>query len=158
VTARRSDTERATPDWRSAFVEEMGVLALELGVPRAMVRVLGWMAVCDPPEQSAKEIQSGLMLSAGAVSSATRTLIRTGMLERVAHRGDRRIHYRLRPGSWEGALEARLRTLSQLRLVADRAIRSAGDDADERLQDMRDVYEWFEDQLDELLAKRRSRR
>jgi len=158
MTGRRHDPESGTPDWRAVFVEEMGVLALELGAPRAMVRVLGWMAVCDPPEQSAKDIQSGLMLSAGAVSSGTRVLIGTGMLERVAHRGDRRIHYRLRSGSWEGALEARLRTLSQLRIVADRAIRSAGDDADERLQDMHDVYAWFEDHLDELLAKRRTGR
>jgi len=156
MTTRRSDAERATSDWRSTFVEEMGVLALELGVPRAMVRVLGWMAVCDPREQSAKDIQAGLLLSAGAVSSATRMLVAAGMLERVAHAGDRRIHYRLRSGSWEGALEARLRTLSQLRVVADRAIRSAGAEADERLQDMRDVYAWFEDQLDELLAKRRT--
>jgi len=156
MTARRSGTERAAGDWRSVFVEEMGVLAYELGVPRSMVRVLGWMAVCDPPEQSAKDIQCALMLSAGAVSSATRMLIGTGMLERLAHPGDRRIHYRLRSGSWEGALEARLRTLSQLRVVADRAIRSAGDDADERLHDLHDVYAWFEEQLDNLLAKRRT--
>ncbi len=99
MTPRRADTECATSDWRSSFVEEMGLLASELGVPRAMVRVLAWMAVCDPVEQSAKDIQSGLMLSAGAVSAATRTLIGTGMLERVAHRGDRRIHYQLRSGA-----------------------------------------------------------
>jgi len=116
------------------------------------------MAVCDPPEQSARDIQTALELSAGSVSAATRLLIGGGMLERVAHRGDRHIYYRLRSGRWEAVLEARLRTLVRLREIADRCLLFAGDEADDRLQELRDVYAWFEDHLDELLAKRRAER
>ena len=85
MTARRPAAEPAVPDWRQNFVEELGVVAFDAGVPRATVRVLAWLVVCDPAQQSAPEIQTALHLSAGAVSAATRTLIGIGMLERAAH-------------------------------------------------------------------------
>lgn len=149
AAARRSD-------WRAGFVEELGVLARDLGVPRAVVRVLGWMVVCDPPAQSAGEIEAALKLSAGTVSAATRTLVGTGLLERTARPGDRRIYFRLKPGGWEGALETRLRAATELRQVADRAMRSSDGEADDRLTAMREVYSWFEGRLDELLVERRA--
>jgi DNA-binding transcriptional regulator GbsR (MarR family) len=155
-----SDPRRTAPavaDWRESFVEELGVLALDMGVPRAMARVLAWMVVCEPPEQSARDIQTALKLSAGAVSAATRVLIGSSMLERVAHPGDRHAYYRLRSGTWDSVLEARLRTLVRLGEVAGRALLAA-DEADQRLSELRDVYAWFELQLDDLLAKRRAER
>ena len=152
MSARRVDPKQR-PDWRQLFVEELGVLAFDVGAPRATVRVLGWLVVCDPPEQSAPEIQSALQLSAGAVSAATRTLIGIGMLERVAHPADRHMYYKVRAGGWEVAMRSRLRTLVGIREVADRALLAATDDT-HRLRDMRDMYAWFEDRLDELLAQR----
>jgi len=144
------------PEWREGFVEELGILARDLGVPRAVVRVLGWMVVCDPPTQSAGDIEVALHLSAGSVSAATRMLVGTGLLERTAVPGERRIYFRLRPGGWEGALETRLRAATQLRVVADRAMDRSGGEADERLTTMREVYAWFEGRLDELLIERRT--
>jgi DNA-binding transcriptional regulator GbsR (MarR family) len=151
VTAKPS----VVPDWRQTFVEELGVLAFDVGIPRATVRVLAWLVVCDPPEQSAPEIQSALQLSAGAVSAATRTLIGIGMLERAARAGDRHMYYKVRAGGWEVALRSRLRTLVGIREVADRALLAAPG-VDDRLHDLRDVYAWFENRLDELLAQRRT--
>jgi DNA-binding transcriptional regulator GbsR (MarR family) len=154
MTADRAAAKRPAPGWRERFVEELGLMAFDSGTPRAMVRVLGWMVVCEPPEQSAADIQAGLKLSAGAVSAATRMLTGLGYLERLAYPGDRHIYYRLRPGGWDRALEARLRTMTQLREVADRALTSAGGQRHERLQDLHDVSAWFEDQIEELLTKR----
>lgn len=149
---------RASPaSWRESFVEELGVLGKDVGVPRAVVRVLAWMVVCEPPEQSAVDIQSSLELSAGAVSTATRTLVGAQLLERTARPGDRRSYYRLRPSGWEGALEVRLRALTQLREVADRALQAAGGRADDRLRNMRDAYAWFEQRLMGVLSERLSR-
>ncbi|HEY5988219.1 MAG TPA: winged helix DNA-binding protein [Streptosporangiaceae bacterium] len=146
--------KRLTPDWRQSFVEELGLLALDSGTPRAMVRILGWLVICEPPEQSARDIQTGLQLSAGTVSSATRALTSLGYLERVAYPGDRHIYFRARPGGWDRALRARLQTLTQLREVAERALAAAGDAGHPRLKDMRDVCAWFEERIEDLLAKR----
>jgi DNA-binding transcriptional regulator GbsR (MarR family) len=158
MTARRAGRRPAQPDWRESFVEELGVLAGDVGLPRAVARVLAWMVVCKPAEQSANDIRAALTLSVGAVSAATRMLVATQLLERTARPGDRRIYYRQRPGGWEGALEARLRASIQLREVTDRALHAANGRADDRLREMREVYAWFEDKLDELLAERRSGR
>ena len=76
-------------------------------------------------------------------------------LERVGYPGDRHIYYRVRPEGWNRAVAARLRTVTHLRELADRALASAGGGRHERLQEMRDVYAWFEDRIEELLAKRR---
>jgi hypothetical protein len=145
-------------DWRDAFVEELGALGPELGLPRAMMRITAWMMVCDPPEQSAQQIQNGVRLSAAAVSAATQQLITAGMLERVSRPGDRKTYYRLASGGWDAPLAAKLRALGRLRHVADKGIAAAGKRADYRLIEMRDAFAWFEDQLDEHIMRRRQAR
>ena len=155
MTAGPLQSARHAGDWRQAFVEEMGGLALEMGTPRAVVRVLAWMVVCDPPEQTAQEIQTHLTLSAGSVSEATRALTASGMLERLSVPGDRRTRYRVQAGSWERVLESRLRTLARLRPVAGRAVDAGGGEADGRLAELYDIYSWFEHQLDALASRRR---
>jgi len=141
--------------WQGAFVEELGALGPEIGLPRAMMRITAWMMVCDPPEQSAQHIQDGLHLSAAAVSAAIQQLITAGMLERVSRPRDRKIYYRLASGSWDAPLQAKLRALSRLRQVADKGIAAAGKRADYRLIEMRDAFAWFEDQLDQHIKHRR---
>lgn len=158
MSAVRTTRRDQRPDWRAGFVEELGGLATELGASPAAARVLAWMVVCEPPEQSAADIQSALELSAGAVSAATRVLVAMHLLERTARARDRRRYYRLRPGGWVRALEQRLRTSTQLRDIADRTMTAAGPHADSRLRDMRDAYAWFESALDELLARRTAAR
>ena len=158
MTAHRVDPRSAAPSWRRIFVEELGALAPDFGAPRSIARVLGWMVVCELPEQSAKDIQTGLALSAGSVSAATRLLVGRGMMERVAHPGDRHIYYKLPVAGWERAIEMRLRTLMRLRNVADRALLAAGGEADHRLRDMSDVYSSLEEHIEAVLAKRRAER
>ncbi|HVA05402.1 MAG TPA: hypothetical protein VNG12_01550 [Acidimicrobiales bacterium] len=141
--------------WREHFIEEVGGLVLDPSTPRATARVLGWLVVCNPPEQSAPAVCSELLLSAGSVSAATRTLLGAGIIERVARPGDRHSYYRLGAAGWERALESRFRIVSQLREVAERALDLAGDEADSRLRAMRDTYAWFEPRLAELVETSR---
>jgi len=131
-------------DWRQRFVEDFGGLVLVYGTPRAVMRVLGWMLVCDPPEQTARQIQEELALSAGSVSAAVRTLGDVGMLERVARPGDRHLYYRLCAHGWERVVELRFRAFAELRRTADRAIHLSQGQADERLAEMRDFYAHLE--------------
>ena len=82
-------------------------------------------------------------------------LIGAGILERSARAGERRIYYRLRSGTWDGFLEARLRLMTRVLAVTERALDSAADEADSRLLDMRDGYEWMVGELEKFLRKRR---
>ncbi len=135
----------------------MAALVLVNGTHRAILRALGLMVVCEPPEQTASDIQENLERSAGSVSAATRSLCGVGMLERATRPGDRRIYYRLREHAREEALAARCRVLTEMRWVAGRAIDTAGSDADERLIEMRDSHALAEAGVDKLLCPNRAR-
>lgn len=132
------------PDWRMGFVDALSGVELVYGTPPTLMRVLGWMIVCDPPEQTAQEIQRMLGLSAGSVSSAVRELAEVGMIERVRRPLDRHIYYRLRAQGWESVVSERFRAFSELRAVAEEALDAAGSAADGRLHEMRNTYAYLE--------------
>jgi len=152
MSSRDSSRSRvAERDWRRRFVEDMGELDLVNGTPPAVLRVLAWMVVCEPHEQTAGDIQKHLELSAGSVSVAVRSLCDKGVIERATRPGDRRTYYRLSGHGWEEALARRFRALSEVRGVAERAIAASGGGADERLLEMRDTYALVEAGVNELL-------
>jgi hypothetical protein len=92
---------QALPNWHQRFIEELSGPVLDSDTPRAVVHVLGWSVVCDPPEQTAAKIQEALTLSAGSVSAPV--LVDSEMLERVARPGQRHVYYRLRQGVGGGS-------------------------------------------------------
>jgi hypothetical protein len=154
MTSQPQTAGSGKSNWQATFVDELGALAPEIGLSRATMRITAWMMVCDPPEQSARQIKDGVQLSSAAVSAATRELITAGMLERLSRAGDRQQYYRLASGSWNAPLQAKLRALGRLRQVADRGIAAAGDRADYRLIEMRDAFAWFEVQLEQHIQER----
>lgn len=48
-----------THDEVAEFVEEFGIGLEASGLPRAAGRILAWLMVCDPPEQSAEDLATG---------------------------------------------------------------------------------------------------
>ena len=92
----------------SDFVERFGLMWERLGSSRAIGRVLAWLTVCDPPEQSAADIGEALQISQAHVSTTMRTLEMMGLVERVSLRGERRIHYRIPKGAWQSTTRSRL--------------------------------------------------
>ncbi len=157
MTSSTSRTGRCSPDaagWQRRFVDEMGGLSVTPKASPAAMRVLAWMAVCEPREQTARQIQDQLGLSAGSVSSAVRMLGQAGVLERAAQVGTRCVFYTLAERGWECMLEARLRTVSELRRVAERAIDAAGAGADTRLVTMQETSRTMEEGVAELLRSR----
>lgn len=77
------------------------MLELEAGTQRMVGRALGWLLVCEPPEQSAAELAQRLLASKGSISTATRVLLRMGFIERVRLRGERFDRFRARPEAWD---------------------------------------------------------
>jgi DNA-binding transcriptional regulator GbsR (MarR family) len=117
------------------------------------MRVLGWMVVCTPGVQSAQQIMEELRLSAGSVSAAVNALHDNGILERVVRVGDRHVYYRLRAHVWEHVLEARFRTIGEVRRAADRSLQARRGEADQRLRDLRDMCGRVELGLAEILRR-----
>ncbi len=91
---------------RTGYIERWGMVFEALGGSRMMGKVLGWLLICDPPEQSAADIALGINASAGTVSTTTRALVQASMIERVGIAGKRSAHFRVKPGMWAGLMKA----------------------------------------------------
>lgn len=101
-----------------AFVERMGTLWDGFGATRSAGQILGWLMICDPPHQSAAELQEALHLSAGAVSTTVRMLEGLQLVERTSFRGDRTRYVQLREHAWLGVMETRMAGIEQLEAIA----------------------------------------
>jgi MarR family len=135
------------------FIEELGMqFELEAGAPRMVGRVLGWLLVCDPPEQSAAEVAERLQASKGSISTATRVLLRLGLIERVRLRGERFDRFIARPRAWDEYL------WREEQFSAPRRVLRLGLDAlaDEppgrraRLEDLDSIYAWWQQRIGNL--------
>ena len=137
------------------------LLELEAGTPRMVGRVLGWLLVCDPPEQSAADIAEMVQASKGSISTATRLLLRLGFVERVRLRGERFDRFRARPEAWDEFFW-RQEQLEAPRRVFRLGLDALADEPSERrrrLEELDYFYAWWEDRLpklrEEFLADRR---
>jgi DNA-binding transcriptional regulator GbsR (MarR family) len=135
------------------FVEELGMqFELEAGAPRMVGRVLGWLLVCEPPEQSAAELAHTLQASKGSISTATRVLLRMGMVERVRIRGERFDRFRALPEAWDDFLwrdEQFAEPRRVLRLGLE-ALAGEPSERRERLEQMDLIYAWWQRRLPQL--------
>jgi MarR family len=135
------------------FIEELGMqFELEAGAPRMVGRVLAWLLVCDPPEQSAADLAERLQASKGSISTATRLLLRLGMIERVRLRGERFDRFIARPQAWDEYLW-REDQFSAPRRVLQLGLDALADEPPERrarLQELDSIYEWWQRRIGEL--------
>jgi len=138
------------------FIEEVGILFEEMGLPRMAGRIFGRLLICEPPHQSAEELASVVGASKGSISSMTRLLIQSGVVERMGLPGKRGTYYRIKPGSWSELMRVRMTHLTAFRELGERGLAlMAGKDPKirQRLQELRDLYAFLEQEIPVLLAR-----
>lgn len=89
------------------FIERMGLLWEEEGLPRIAGRIFG-LALVSPGPCSLDEIAATLKVSKPSVSNDARMLHKLGLIERVSFPGDRKDYYQLTRDSIERGLETRV--------------------------------------------------
>jgi DNA-binding MarR family transcriptional regulator len=135
------------------YVEEIALNFERQGLFRMAGRVIGWLLICDPPEQTFGQLAEVLQASKGSISAAMKFLVPSGIVERISRPGDRRDYYRCRPGAWADLARDQSRQYDDFRKLAQRGLELlAGAPADrrERLQDMHDFYAWLEREMPAL--------
>ncbi len=133
--------------WR--FIDASGAWAARTyGLPLMTGRVMAWLLVCDPPEQTAAQLAEALGASTGSISGATNMLVRMKLVERLHIRGERADRFRIRPGAWDdqvrdqGIGEARALWAQGLEALAGESpLRRA------RLEELDDFYAWWESRM-----------
>lgn len=140
----------------SFYVEEWGLLFEQSGLPRMAGRVLGWLLVSDPAEQTAAELCGALSASKGSISTTTRLLERFGLLERVSLPGDRSTRFRVAPGAFTTMMEDKLRSVSTWKDLAARGIgllKKSGRERVRRLQAVHGFYAFLEREFPALIRQ-----
>lgn len=136
-----------------AFVETMGLGLEAMGLQRAAGRMLAWLMVCEPPEQSADQLAAGVQASTGGVSTTLRMLTQMQLVERVGRAGERRSFYRVAPNVWDHAMAAQEQPTARLRAIADDGLHVLADadpDRRNRLLEMRDYLAFIEREMPAL--------
>lgn len=149
------ERERITAELRD-YIERWGILFEFLGGTRMMGKILGWLLVCDPPEQSASDVAKAVGASAGTVSTTTRALLQAAMIERIGIPGKRSAYFRVRPGMWADLLKKRMeygQTMAELAEQGLSLVSGPDDDATFRLREIGSYCRFIESQLPALLAR-----
>jgi DNA-binding transcriptional regulator GbsR (MarR family) len=143
------------------FIEQLGLIWDRFGANRTIGRMIGWLMICDPPEQTAADLAQALQISKASVSTATRALEAMGLVQRVARPGERRIRYRMPPGAWDATTQLRIRELEHIRGIArqgQRALAGRSPEQCERIDDFVFWSSWMIDRYNRLLQEWREER
>ncbi len=139
------------------FVEEVGIVFEQTGLPRMAGRIFGWLLISDPPYQSPSELAEALMASRGSISTMTRLLTQLGLIERFGMPGERHAHFRIGSDAWKHlmgrGLEDEIRMFRQLAQRGLAILANKTHPSRKWLEEMHDVYAFLERELPVLLER-----
>lgn len=125
---------------KERFIERMGIIAQNDGLPRIAGRLMGLLVLEGGPF-SFSELAERLKVSRGSTSTNARLLENMGVIERTAIAGDRQDYYQLAKDPYTKLLQGlayRMKGAETLVLETQKALPK--DDSQDRLQDLGDFY------------------
>jgi DNA-binding transcriptional ArsR family regulator len=148
------DDEAALLEW----VERLAAFLARDGVSPIAARCLGWLMVCDPPEQSAARIGEAIGASRGSMTTNLRLLVAMGFVTTRVRAGERTMYYRVDDDAWDNVVRRQIASLGAFRelaadgmnLLGPRTRRAA------RVREARDTFEWMTRVFDNAPPRRRN--
>ena len=139
------------------FVEEVGIVFGQTGLPRMAGRIFGRLLISDPPYQSPDELAEALIASKGSISTMTRLLIQMGLIERLGMPGERHDHFRIRSGAWQHLIRRGLEDeIKMVRQLAEHGLELLADKThltQNWLEEMRDIYAFLEQEFPAVVER-----
>jgi DNA-binding transcriptional regulator GbsR (MarR family) len=138
-----------------AFIEE-AARVFGAGMPPMAGRMWAYLAICEPPEQTAAEIAERLHASRGSVSGMARLLENIGLIRRRTRPGDRREYFSIPPEALHRLMDAAVVRLRQTKELAEAGLALIADrppESQARLRDIRDLYAFFEAEWPAILQR-----
>jgi hypothetical protein len=116
------------------------------GVPLIAGRVLGWLVVCDPPEQSAAQIAEAIGASRASLTTNLRLLGSVGFLRESTKPGDRTVYYQVDDDAWETVVRRQIASLASFGDIMRDGLTLVGRSParNSRIRAARDVFAWME--------------
>jgi DNA-binding transcriptional regulator GbsR (MarR family) len=132
------------------WIERVGSYFARDGIPPIAGRVLGWLMICEPAEQSPAEIAAAIGCSRASLTSSLRVLTAAGFVSRHGRPGERTGYYRVDDDAWGRIVRTQIASIEILQSIADDGIELVGA-ASPRitgLQSARDVFTWMAEAFD----------
>lgn len=138
--------------------ERMTTMMELLGFPHSAARIYTALMLADGEGLATGELVEGLDMSKASVSTSTQLLLAFGLIERYRVSGSREAHYRIVKGVWGPILAKKFEAISVVTATAREALDMAqSEKAVDRLQEMYDVYSFFEQEFQAVLQHWRER-
>ncbi|MCU0412654.1 MAG: MarR family transcriptional regulator [Bacteroidetes bacterium] len=142
------------------FSEDLGVIMERAGIPRIAGKIFGLLLVSPEPYLAAEEISERIKASRASVSTMTRTLIQSGLVEKVGVTGERRNFFRIKSGATADLVRRRLALVSEFRRTFEDGLTLVKDHASpagQRLRELVEFYTFFEREFPLLIDRFTSR-
>jgi len=129
-----------------AWAERVATFFAEhYGLPAITGRIVGWLMICEPAEQSAGEIAEAIGASRASLTTNMRFLIGSGLVRRLTRPGGRTSYYRIDDGMWDAVIRQRIAsmmsfsriTLEGMNLVGPNSARAG------RLRAAHEFFDWM---------------
>ncbi|HEY1178025.1 MAG TPA: hypothetical protein VGF17_17855 [Phytomonospora sp.] len=146
----------AATDDELAFVEEFAISLERMGLVRMTGRVIAWLTICEPAEQTFNQIAETLRASKGSISNALRFLTTAKWVIRSSRPGDRKDYFRARNDAMSDLVALQSNQYAPFVEVTAKGLDILADSTRERrarLQDMHDFFAWMDKELPLLMAR-----
>lgn len=114
-------------------------------MPLIAGRILGWLMVCDPPEQSAGEIAAAIGASRASLTTNLRLLGEVRFVEQRTRPGSRTVYYRVGEDAWEAVVRRQIVSLTSLGDIMHDGMELFGSSSRRgaRIRGANDVFAWL---------------
>lgn len=132
---------------RLAWVERVAGYLANDGMPPIAGRVLGWLMICEPAEQSAAEIASAISASRASLTNNLRLVVAAGFVTKHGRAGERTAYYRINDDAWGAVVRAQVASIATFQAIAQDGITLVGEESQraDGLRSAVDVFGWMAD-------------
>ena len=123
------------------------------GIPPIRGRVLGWLMVCEPAEQSAAEIAGAVQASRASLSGALQVLTASGLVQTSTRPGvGRTTYYRIADDAWVATLRSRFAGLASFLAITEEGLRlfPPVSPARGRVLAAHELFSWLQGEIEPL--------
>lgn len=128
-----------------AWVERVATFYSDVyGLPPITGRILGWLMICEPLEQSSAAIASAIGASRASLTTNMRLLTSSGLVQRRTRAGDRTAYYHIDDDAWEQVVRRRFASIAAFREIAREGMVLVGPQSARarRIRAAYDIFEW----------------
>lgn len=131
------------------YVEKFATF--DSSLPRPWGRVLGYLLICDPEQQTAAQIKEQLLMSSGSLSAALSALVSARIVQKVSIRGQRAYFYQITKESWIRWAEYRLSLINMFVSLAQEGLKLSPNNR--RMDEMYRLYNTLDIEFRKLLKR-----